>query len=99
MQIQINGNVEQIIQAGIASGQFQSAEDALTVMSQAWVERQTKAAAAELPRLPKKIDIEQLAKEQGVKPFVPGRKHPGVWPEDESVDDFIAFIRELRAGK
>ena len=95
VQIQINGNVEQIIQAGIASGQFQSAEDALNAMSQAWVERQTKTAASELPRLPDKIDIEQLAREQGVKPFVPGRQLPNVWPEDESIDDFIAFLKEL----
>lgn len=41
--------------------------------------------------------IEELAAEQGVKPFdfAEARKAAaGIWPEDESLDDFTAWLRE-----
>ena len=43
--------------------------------------------------------IEQLAAEQGVGPFDPEkarRQAAGIWPEDESLDDFTAWLRESR---
>lgn len=43
--------------------------------------------------------IEELAAEQGVKPFdfAEARKEAaGIWPEDESLDDFAAWLRESR---
>ncbi|MGH9768581.1 MAG: hypothetical protein ACREAB_14205 [Blastocatellia bacterium] len=42
--------------------------------------------------------IEQIAAEQGVKPidFDELRRLGGFWPEDESIDDFTAFVRESR---
>lgn len=43
--------------------------------------------------------IEQLAEEQGVEPFnfEEARKEAAsIWPEDESIDDFLAFLRESR---
>jgi hypothetical protein len=41
--------------------------------------------------------IEQLAEEQGIKPGdwkASAERARGVWPEDESIDDFLAFLRE-----
>lgn len=43
--------------------------------------------------------IEQLAEEQGIKPGdwkAAAERARGVWPEDESIDDFLAFLRESR---
>lgn len=52
---------------------------------------------AELIKPPK--TIEQLAAEQGIKPFdfaEARRAAVGIWPEDESLDDFTAWLRESR---
>lgn len=43
--------------------------------------------------------IEQLAAEQGVGPFDPEKARQqaaGIWPEEESLDDFTAWLRESR---
>lgn len=43
--------------------------------------------------------IEELAAEQGVKPFdfkAATEEAAGIWPEDEAADDFIAAVREWR---
>ena len=41
--------------------------------------------------------IEELMQEQNVKPVSDARELLGdFWPEDESVDDFIAAVREWR---
>jgi hypothetical protein len=41
--------------------------------------------------------IEELTREQGVKPVRDARELLGdFWPEDESVDDFIAAVRKWR---
>ena len=46
--------------------------------------------------------IEQLAEEQGIKPGdwkIAAERARGVWPEDESIDDFLAFLRESRKDR
>lgn len=41
--------------------------------------------------------LEELAREQGVKPITdPDTLRGDFWPEDETADEFIAAIRELR---
>lgn len=42
--------------------------------------------------------FEQLAAEQGIGPFdvEAARAKATFWPEDESLDDFLAFLRESR---
>lgn len=43
--------------------------------------------------------IEQLAAEQGVVPFDPEealRNAAGIWPEEESLEDFTAWLRQER---
>ncbi|MBS1790576.1 MAG: hypothetical protein JST85_22855 [Acidobacteria bacterium] len=55
---------------------------------------------AELIRPPK--TIEQLAAEQGIKPFdfaEARRAAVGIWPEDESLDDFTLWLRESRKDR
>jgi len=41
----------------------------------------------------------KMAEEQGVKPLTPEdlKAMGSVWPEDESVDDFIAAVEEWRS--
>ena len=41
-------------------------------------------------------DAEQLAREQGVKPIGDISELAGDWPEEDSIDEFLAFIREGR---
>ena len=40
--------------------------------------------------------VEQLAREQGVKPCADPRDLAIPWPDEESIDEFLAFIREAR---
>ncbi|MEX2214029.1 MAG: hypothetical protein WD768_07875 [Phycisphaeraceae bacterium] len=40
--------------------------------------------------------LEELAREQGVKPMPSCRELAGDWPAEDSVDDFLAFIRGAR---
>jgi hypothetical protein len=40
--------------------------------------------------------IEDLAREQGVKPIQSVGELAGEWPPEETVDEFLAFIREAR---
>ena len=43
--------------------------------------------------------IEQLAEEQGIKPMdwkAAAERATGIWPEDESIDDFLTFLEESR---
>ena len=44
------------------------------------------------------VDIEALAKQQGVGPldFAKARELGRFWPKDESIDDFISTIRRWR---
>jgi hypothetical protein len=43
-------------------------------------------------------DLETLAKKQGVEPFdfAKARSKATFWPDDESIDDFIATVRRWR---
>src|SRR6266542_600151 len=46
--------------------------------------------------------IEQLAEEQGIKPGdwkIAAERARGAWPEEESIDDFLAFLRESRKDR
>jgi hypothetical protein len=40
--------------------------------------------------------VEELAREQRVKPVSDLSKLTIAWPEDESVDEFLSLIREVR---
>ena len=44
------------------------------------------------------VDVETLAKQQGVGPldFARARRLGRFWPQDESIDDFVATVRRWR---
>ena len=54
-------------------------------------------ALVDLIETPK--SIEEMAAEQGIKPFDFAEARAaaaGIWPEEESLDDFTAWLRESR---
>lgn len=40
--------------------------------------------------------IEELAREQGVTRIADLKELAGAWPEDESIDEFLSLVREVR---
>jgi hypothetical protein len=40
--------------------------------------------------------LEQLAGEQGVRPVQSPGELGGAWPEEDSIDEFLTFLREAR---
>ena len=57
-------------------------------------DRRALAALIEPPK-----PLEQIAAEQGVGPFdveAARQQAAGIWPEDESLDDFTVWLRESR---
>lgn len=44
------------------------------------------------------VDVETLAKQQGVAPldFAKARRLGRFWPQDESINDFVATVRRWR---
>lgn len=62
-------------------------------------------ANSEMPALTKsssrralrgRAEIRQLAREQGVQPFSFDQERPNFWPEEESSDDFLMWLRSVR---
>jgi hypothetical protein len=46
--------------------------------------------------------LEQLAAEQGVKPFnwdEAQKEAEGIWPEEDSIDEFLSFLRDSRKDR
>ncbi len=59
--------------------------------------RESKAESAEESRERAHARVWELAKRQGVKPIRSMDELKGdFWPEEESVDEFLAWVRELR---
>lgn len=53
------------------------------------VDRESEAASA-------RAELLRLAEEQGVGPFDFDRARADFWPEDESADDFLAWLHSVR---
>jgi hypothetical protein len=49
---------------------------------------------AEIEALHEKV--REMARQQGVRPFNSERIPRDLWPEDESVEDFLELIQEIR---
>lgn len=91
MQIEVTGETERLIQAALASGRFSNLEELLTVLTRPL------ATQKPIPPLADRLDIEKLAGDEGVGVFHADHKVPAdLWPENESVDDFVDCVRELR---
>src|ERR1700760_3154887 len=43
-----------------------------------------------------RAELRQLAEEQGVKPFDFDHARANFWPEEESADDFLVWLRSMR---
>jgi hypothetical protein len=95
MHIEINGESERLIQAGLASGEFHTAEEAIAAMARAWAAARQPSTVS-IPRMKASTDIRALAAEQGVRPFDASARKPDFWPADESADQFLAFLHETR---
>jgi hypothetical protein len=91
MQIDLNGEAERIILEQVSSGRFATAEDAaneaLRLLS--LHERGTPLTPFE--------ELQRKATEQGVAPLKDGTElNSDFWPEDEPIEEFLAFLGELR---
>lgn len=95
MHVEINGDGEQVIQGGLASSKFQSAEEVIAATARACAESASDSAQP-LPRLSASTDVRDLAAKQGIQPFDPNAKKPDFWPPDESVAEFLAFLHDVR---
>ena len=95
MHIDINGDTERLIQSGLASGEFETAEEAIAAMAIAWAKAK-QSRAGEVPRLSPSTDIRTLVATQGIRPFDPTAEKPDFWPPEESSDEFLAFLHQAR---
>jgi hypothetical protein len=97
MQVEITGEVERMIQAALASGQYASAEQFIAAMAADWNRQQGGGVTAVMPPMPDHIDLSSLLSEQNIKPCEdPLALATDIWPKDESTDDFLAFLQETR---
>lgn len=77
----------------ITSGRYASLDDFLADITN---ERQG-AIRLRLPSMVDRVDIDELAREQGVEPFDASRRvNADIWPEDDNIDQFLAHLREQR---
>lgn len=92
MQIEIHGETERVIQEHLQSGRFATAEAVIDAAVRHFTAPRDRNYAS------KREELEARMREQGIKPLTDGTELYGdFWPEDESVDDFLAHIYELRA--
>ena len=93
MTLVIPNEFEAVLKKAVASGAFASEADALRHALGLLAREQ---AASDLPELPAAIDREGLLR-PGVGAFDASDRMPtGLWPEDESTDDFLSFLKQSR---
>lgn len=97
MQIEITGKAEELMQAALASGQYASAEEFIEAMVADWERTQKRPGDETLPTMPRRIDLQSLLTEQGIKPCRdPNTLATDLWPREESTDEFLAFLKRTR---
>jgi predicted DNA-binding antitoxin AbrB/MazE fold protein len=47
----------------------------------------------------RELQVDELARQQSVNPFKFDPSRESSWPEDESIDEFIAAVRHWRSGE
>ncbi len=95
MHVEITGDSEKAIQAELSSGEFQSAEQFIAATIQTWVKSKRFKSKGKTPQ-ENAAEFEAHIAKQGIRPFSPDDPRPDFWPEEDSVDEFNAFIREIR---
>ena len=90
MNIHITADTQKLIEQQIAAGNCSSAEEAIERAVALW---------ASSVSLPKDIDIEALARQQGVKPLINPTEQlrADSWSSDEPADEFLDALYELRS--
>lgn len=101
MTIDIPQEYESVLNGLVASGAFPNTETALMRALELLASQQAAAGqgddAEALKTMPEQADIVLLAKQQNVATFDAGKSCPAsLWPEDQSVDDFLGFVSESR---
>ena len=92
MNIRINGKTEDILNAAIQCGQFASVEEFIEAMANRWQSEQKV-----VPQFLNRVNIDALAASHPVPAFSSDYRAPaGLWPEEETADEFIRFVREER---
>ncbi|MCP4696798.1 MAG: type II toxin-antitoxin system VapB family antitoxin [Gammaproteobacteria bacterium] len=88
--------LQQAMQVTHAASTRELIENALRQMIQ---RHPVKKITADLPRVKfgKTASLEELIQQQGINPVTDIRDLAGdFWPENESIDDFVKFIRQQR---
>ena len=70
MHIEINGDAEKVIEAGLVSGEFGSAEQAVAAMAKVWASRK-ETAFVPIPTFPATTDLSSLAANRVLRLFDP----------------------------
>ena len=91
MNIEITGETERLLQRAMAIGQFATPQDCI---AKVFAKQFPSDSLIELADL---TSIEKLAEQQNAKPFrMMDRCPTDIWPEDNSIDEFLDFVRATR---
>jgi len=88
MQIEIDGETERLFRSALATGQYESAEEIVAELA-----KQLQVGAAEdfLQPLPEHLDIDDVARKQGVDPISDFRQLKADFgPPDETSEEFLS---------
>ena len=101
MTIDIPQEYESVLNGLVANGAFPNKETALMraleLLANQQAASQGRNDTEAIEAMPERVDIELLAKRQNVAPFDAGKSSPAsIWPQEQSVDDFLSFINESR---
>lgn len=101
MQIQLPPHIEQAIFDAFINGDYDRVADQLSAAIRkngAAISMKTATPGDELERMPETIDIEQLKASQQATTIDDFRKlKTKCWPEEDSIDEFLSFLRESRS--
>jgi len=94
MQVNITGETERMIQAALATGQYASAEEFIAAKLQ---EQRAINQLQSWSSIPRHVDIDTLAAQQGVGPIKNFQDlKASFWQDEEDIDAFVNEIRLLR---
>lgn len=97
MTVELPTEYEQLPNDLVAGGAFAAADEAIKHAVHLLAAEQRGHGTGAIDRLPETSDVDELAEEQHVSTFSASWPGPvDAWPEDQSVDDFLAFVSRSR---
>lgn len=101
MSLDIPSEYESVLDQLVASGAYPSTQSALKHALELLAAQQEATATHDASQsnhvMPQHIDIEELARQQTAAVFDASKLvSSDVWPSDEPVDEFIAFLNDAR---